>query len=315
MRDRLEFPVFSGWLSRSMKSAASGRISPHLVVGAANGLLPCGLVYAALALALNSMNAFHGAVLMFAFGLGTAPWLLGLAAAMRLLTPALRGAALKVMAVFLLAFGVFMIYRAAAIGGHEHGHMSQTAPSAPAPARSHAPWDVSVFDDGGVSVFGIRTGVTTAREVMRLMNAEPQLSLFVSGGGSLKTLEAFYGKVRPGGYQGKMVVNLGAPEGWMARAMGRAARVSPTAGGDRKYTLSSDDYRMAMDFPVVAVTFIPAVDLDEATIRARFGKPDRVVKSGGSVADWHYPAKGLVIAVDGEGREALEYAGAAAAQR
>jgi len=53
-----------------------------LGVGAVWGWLPCGLVYSVLALALVSGDAAHGAAVMLAFGLGTAPNLLaaGLAA-------------------------------------------------------------------------------------------------------------------------------------------------------------------------------------------------------------------------------------------
>ena len=44
--------------------------------GAVWGWLPCGLVYSALALALASGDAVRGAMVMLAFGLGTAPNLL-----------------------------------------------------------------------------------------------------------------------------------------------------------------------------------------------------------------------------------------------
>lgn len=43
--------------------------------GVVNGLLPCGLVYAALALPVSSGSAASGALVMAVFGLGTAPGL------------------------------------------------------------------------------------------------------------------------------------------------------------------------------------------------------------------------------------------------
>lgn len=49
-----------------------GPLAP-LVLGGLWGLLPCGLVYSALALALSSGNGLQGALLMAAFGLGTVP--------------------------------------------------------------------------------------------------------------------------------------------------------------------------------------------------------------------------------------------------
>jgi len=46
-----------------------------LVIGLLNGLLPCGLVYVALAGAIASGGVFSGAMYMFVFGLGTLPML------------------------------------------------------------------------------------------------------------------------------------------------------------------------------------------------------------------------------------------------
>src|SRR5690606_15349302 len=48
----------------------------HFVAGLLNGLLPCGMVYMALASALNAENPSGGALFMFLFGLGTLPLLL-----------------------------------------------------------------------------------------------------------------------------------------------------------------------------------------------------------------------------------------------
>ena len=47
----------------------------RMAFGVVNGLLPCGLVYAALGLAIASERPGAGAVVMAAFGLGTAPLL------------------------------------------------------------------------------------------------------------------------------------------------------------------------------------------------------------------------------------------------
>ena len=63
-------------LTRFATRAAGKRdVGSRLVFGAANGLLPCGLVYAALGLAIASGEAATGALAMIAFGLGTVPLL------------------------------------------------------------------------------------------------------------------------------------------------------------------------------------------------------------------------------------------------
>lgn len=51
-------------------------ISPVLIGGMLNGLLPCGLVYVALAGATTMQDPIHGALFMTFFGIGTLPMLL-----------------------------------------------------------------------------------------------------------------------------------------------------------------------------------------------------------------------------------------------
>jgi sulfite exporter TauE/SafE len=46
-------------------------------LGAANGLLPCGLVYVACAAAAATGHSLHGSLVMLTFGLGTCPMLFG----------------------------------------------------------------------------------------------------------------------------------------------------------------------------------------------------------------------------------------------
>lgn len=48
----------------------------HLIVGMLNGLLPCGMVYMALAAALSADSVGNGGVFMLLFGLGTWPAML-----------------------------------------------------------------------------------------------------------------------------------------------------------------------------------------------------------------------------------------------
>ncbi|MBS1773167.1 MAG: sulfite exporter TauE/SafE family protein [Bacteroidetes bacterium] len=53
-------------------------IGSLFITGALNGLLPCGLVYMALAASVTSTGIANAAGLMYAFGLGTMPMLIGL---------------------------------------------------------------------------------------------------------------------------------------------------------------------------------------------------------------------------------------------
>jgi len=53
-------------------------LSSFFIVGLLNGLLPCGLVYMAVAGAIATGNVVNGALFMAAFGLGTIPAMFGL---------------------------------------------------------------------------------------------------------------------------------------------------------------------------------------------------------------------------------------------
>lgn len=77
------------------------------------GWLPCGLVYSALATALTSGSALHGAGMMLAFGLGTLPNLLlaGLLA-VRLKAYAAQPAVRRAAGLLVIGFGLWGLYGA-----------------------------------------------------------------------------------------------------------------------------------------------------------------------------------------------------------
>ena len=52
-------------------------VGSFFMIGLLNGLLPCGLVYVAMVAALATGNIGLGAILMFAFGVGTMPMMAG----------------------------------------------------------------------------------------------------------------------------------------------------------------------------------------------------------------------------------------------
>lgn len=86
------------------------------VLGLANGLLPCGLVYLAIAGALATGSVLNGMTFMAFFGFGTIPIMLGLILGFRLLTPQLRFHFKTVLPYVTLFFGLFLIYRGVMVG-------------------------------------------------------------------------------------------------------------------------------------------------------------------------------------------------------
>jgi uncharacterized protein len=92
-----------------------------LAFGLVWGWLPCGLVYAALAWALASGSAGHGAALMLAFGLGTLPMLLAAGTAAEWLRNLVRNPwARRAAGLLVLGFGLVMLFTAGNPAGHLH---------------------------------------------------------------------------------------------------------------------------------------------------------------------------------------------------
>jgi hypothetical protein len=58
---------------------------------------------------------------------------------------------------------------------------------------------------------------------------------------------------------------------------------------------------------VKAVSVIPTVNLDEATIVQRFGQPGERIQVSEKRVHLLYPEKGLDVVVDGDGKELLQY--------
>ena len=92
--------------------------------GLVNGLIPCGLVYSALAIPVALAHPLPGAVAMLAFGLGTLPALSVAALGLRRLMPASL-AARRVLAALVLAAGLWSI-------GMRAGWWGNHRPAAPA---------------------------------------------------------------------------------------------------------------------------------------------------------------------------------------
>jgi hypothetical protein len=87
-----------------------------LMIGLLNGLLPCGLVYVAIAGAINSGNLVSGALFMMLFGIGTIPLLLLATLASDAIGQKIRVKMQKVVPYFVFLLGVLFILRGLSLG-------------------------------------------------------------------------------------------------------------------------------------------------------------------------------------------------------
>lgn len=99
-----------------------------LFAGMLNGLIPCGMIYLALAAALNSSDVLAAGSFMFLFGLGTTPLMLFISLGGIYLRKYIRFNSKRLIPWFMLFLGVLFILRSANLGipffspsNHLHG--------------------------------------------------------------------------------------------------------------------------------------------------------------------------------------------------
>ena len=81
------------------------------IAGLANGILPCGFVYLAMAGAAATQQPLNGALYMVLFGLGTFPAMMAVAAFGKIAGLKARGFLVKAAPVMMILLGVYFIYR------------------------------------------------------------------------------------------------------------------------------------------------------------------------------------------------------------
>jgi len=112
--------LFSGYASRlivRLKKLFTDRsYSSLLMIGLLNGLLPCGLVYVAIAGSVSSGNVIQGTIFMTLFGIGTIPLLLIATLASDAIGQRLRSKMQKVVPYFVFMLGLLFILRGMSLG-------------------------------------------------------------------------------------------------------------------------------------------------------------------------------------------------------
>lgn len=111
------FSGFAGRLVIKLKKLFADRsYFSLLMIGLLNGLLPCGLVYVAIAGAINTGNVLSGAVFMMLFGIGTIPLLLIASIASDAIGQKVRRQMQRVVPYFVFMLGVLFILRGMSLG-------------------------------------------------------------------------------------------------------------------------------------------------------------------------------------------------------
>jgi sulfite exporter TauE/SafE len=103
-----------GLIMRILRSSTN--VMSFLLLGMANGLLPCGMVYIALATSLSFAQTGESVLFMAMFGAGTLPAMFFIGYAGVMIKPELRTVFRKMTPVFISLMGVLLILRGLNLG-------------------------------------------------------------------------------------------------------------------------------------------------------------------------------------------------------
>jgi len=107
------FGIFKGLFGKLLRS---GSTSALFIIGLLNGLLPCGLVYVAIAAAVGTGSSYNSAIFMIAFGLGTIPLMLSVSLAGNFMGLAMKKKLNRIVPYVVVIMGLLFILRGLDLG-------------------------------------------------------------------------------------------------------------------------------------------------------------------------------------------------------
>lgn len=175
------------------------------------------------------------------------------------------------------------------------------------PQSRDVPWSVTVDSEGYSSVFGISVGRSTVDDVVKVIREPAKVSMFVSSE-EQQVVEVYFDRAAPGEFNAKMVLGVALDEAELKAMYARGLRISNLGGSVRKVELHPDDMTRVNNTIVSSLTYLPSANLDAAIVRKRFGEPARLMKERDSgLVHWLYPAIGLDLVMNENGKEVLLY--------
>jgi len=172
--------------------------------------------------------------------------------------------------------------------------------------NSNLPWQITLDGQGGSSVFGLQPGVSTLAEVRKRLGDAIEVAI-IAQPDEEGALEGYYSQVPLGFVLAKVIVTVDVPKEAILAMRERALKAKHMESTTRKITLHPDDLAQAEQMRVKAISVIPTVNLDEATVIQRFGQPAERLVVSEKRTHLLYPQQGLDVLVDGDGKELLQY--------
>ena len=120
---RNQYSLDKSWFSLvgKLKKTIGGMFSIRtysslFFIGMLNGLLPCGLVYMAIAGAIGTGSTAEGAIYMILFGLGTIPMMLSISVAGNMISQTVRRKINQLIPVLVVVVGLLFVLRGLSLG-------------------------------------------------------------------------------------------------------------------------------------------------------------------------------------------------------
>ncbi|MBA4177982.1 MAG: hypothetical protein C0505_15710 [Leptothrix sp. (in: Bacteria)] len=211
--------------------------------------------------------------------------------------------------LFALAAGVLSLLIAFAPAVWRMAQPPPPAAAGTAPA-SAAPWQVALPAPGRSQVFGLDLPGSTLAQAQQRWGDELALALIAGPGGNGGTLalEGYVERFEAGGVGGRLLLAFDAEGAAAALARWRGLLPGvPTASGARRHALSAPARAELGGTALVGLSFIASAQLSAEVLTARFGAPAERIAGGERLQHWLYPALGLAVALDAQGRDVLQY--------
>ena len=132
-------------------------------------------------------------------------------------------------------------------------------------------------------------------------------SAVIAAPGEDGRLEAFVDPFQADFIGGKLVISAEASSEQLKVWRSRAVKGEFMESTTRRYVLATNDLVEALKSRVVGLSFIPQAQLDAAAVIARFGEPTERVTIPDHGEHLLYPAKGVDVMIDPNGKELIQY--------
>lgn len=173
--------------------------------------------------------------------------------------------------------------------------------------ESDLPWHITPLEGGTSRVLGLHLGDATLADAISRFGEAESIALFINAEGE-RSLEAYFGKLRLGPWEARVITRLYADDDLLDRLAANAVGRKGTRSGDTRLLPADDDKAALLGQGLSGITYIPAYGKLEADFfRERLGEPAAWRQEGEHAVSWFYPDLGLSLLIDTKGKEALEY--------